>query len=309
MLKQLRQQIIASLWQHYCDATPQMRVLEQALRNKGIANLRIDHFAIIDLPGPHTGIHQLNQLFSALGYLAQGCDYLPEKQNDFLWLTEHDSLHTPAINVLPQVVVADFRLAEMPMAIRTIIEKYAALANPYPLLAIHQLIGAAYLGDKTAATKIHTIVCDYLRGRDWPLPTVSEFQQVQAFNELLAWVLIFGRRPNHFTISVHLLEKFASLQDFHQFASNEVGLILNTEGGIIKGGAEAGIAQGSTISDKQCITLADGVVELSTGFIEFAWRYPKEHLSKPYYWNDYFTGFVARQATYVIESLYNNNIA
>ena len=29
-------------------------------------------------------------------------------------------------------------------------------------------------------------------------PTTTDFKKVEAFNELLAWSLAFGRRPNHF---------------------------------------------------------------------------------------------------------------
>jgi hypothetical protein len=146
---------------------------------------------------------------------------------------------------------------------------------------------------------------NYLSGRTWPLPSTREFRTVHEFNELLAWVLIFGHKPNHFTLSVHLLSEFPDLSAFHRFIEEDLQLPLNNEGGIIKGRKESGIAQGSTVGNPQNVSLSDGDVELPLGFVEFVWRYPQPHLaSKPIWWKDYFTGFVANHANRVIESLY-----
>src|SRR5438105_4799589 len=101
MLKQVRRAIVRQLWDHYHHTTPQIQMIEQRLLAKGIPELLLDHFAIIDLPGPHTGIPVLKNIFSALGFAEQGHDYLPEKQNDFLWMTEVDSVGSQAQDVLP----------------------------------------------------------------------------------------------------------------------------------------------------------------------------------------------------------------
>jgi hypothetical protein len=137
---------------------------------------------------------------------------------------------------------------------------------------------------------------------------VKEFTAVHEFNELLGWVLIFGRKPNHFTLSIHLLDYFENLNDFIQFITDEVKLTLNKEGGLIKGGKTVGIAQGSTQGQSLTVSLLDGNITIPTGFVEFVWRYPHASLPsnphKPRLWRDYFTGFVAQHADHVIESLY-----
>ncbi|RDI48646.1 DUF1338 domain-containing protein [Aquicella lusitana] len=306
MLKQVRRTLIHQLWDKYRSQSVQTQLIEKGLKHKGIQKFTLDHFAIIDLPGPHTGISHLNQLFSAIGYIVQGRDYLPDKQNDFLWMTECDSLHSPATEVLPQVVVADFRLDELPLTIRKIIEKYAAKTRPSPVPEAQKLAGRAYLGDEAAANNLYSLITHYLSGRDWPLPTINEFHTVQAFNELLAWVLVFGRTPNHFTLSVHLLDHFSDLNAFHAFIETEVELPLNQDGGVIKGGPSVGIAQGSTAGMPKTIPLADGSIQLPTDFVEFVWRYPCYPSVKPVLWEDYFTGFVAQHADRVIESLYGD---
>ena len=121
MLKNIRHQMIHALWNQYRQQSSQMMKIAQALAARNIITLPLDHFAVIDLPGPQTGIPILSDVFSALGFTKRGFGYLPDKQNDFVWLAEDDAPTQPATAVLPQVVIADFRLDEMPAEIRQII--------------------------------------------------------------------------------------------------------------------------------------------------------------------------------------------
>jgi hypothetical protein len=305
MFKEIRNTLTQRLWQTYCNNTPHMQTIIDGLAKIGIHQYTLDHFAVIDLAGPHTGIPILSELFTSIGYIKGGNDYLPDKQNDFLWMYEDDSINNLASTVLPQVVTADFRLNAMPPAISLIIEKYAHLASQTTipkLKALHQQILA---GEAHAQALFISTLCDYFTGRDWPLPTVDEFHTVQRFNELLAWVLIFGRRPNHFTISVHLLDQFETLEKFNHFVEHDLSLQLNTEGGVIKGSAELGLQQSSTVGVTQTVKVADGEISLPTGFAEFIFRFPnKACVTTPRLWQEYFTGFIAQNANHVIESLY-----
>lgn len=309
MLNLLRQTIIQSLWQTYRQQTPQMCCIEKKLHEKGVSKIYLDHFAVIDLPGPVSGIAALQPFFTKLGFIFQGSDYLADKQNDFAWLCEQNSSDQLATETLPQVVIADFRLDEMPAEIKTIIEKYAQFAQESPLSSIATLL-AQNLNSQNLnphdkqLKQLNQTICDYFKGRDWPLPTVKEYRTVSAFNELLAWVLVFGRRPNHFTLSVHLLDEFADLAEFNRFVIDEVQFTLNEDGGQIKGGKESGIAQAATLGVTEPVELADGIIHIPTGFVEFVWRFPKLQNSPPKQWDDYFTGFVANHANRVIESLY-----
>lgn len=304
-LKQLRHQLNDALWNAYRATSSDMQAIEAALTAKGIHARPLDHYAIIDLSGPNSGIPHLHALFAAIGYVKKGNDYLAEKQNDFLWVAEDNAEAQLAHDTLPQIVVADFRLEELPRSVRQVIEKYAALTAPAPLKHIQDLVKDIEAGDTQAMTTCVNLIATYLTGRDWPLPSVQEFETVREFNELLAWVLVFGRRPNHFTFSVHLMPQFNDLPDFHRFIESEVKLALNQEGGEIKGGKHTGIAQGSTTGIKQKVQLADGQVEIPTDFVEFVWRYPAaDTVENPPKWQDYFTGFIAQHANKVIESLW-----
>lgn len=300
MIGKLRHDFIEILWRNYSTSTPHVKRIESCLQTKNIKLPTLDHLAIIDLPGTHTGIRELQKIFDVLGYEVQGKDYLPEKQNDFTWLAEVNSNDTTAAAVLPQVVIADFRLEEMPVNVRNIICKYSDQAKPAPIAEMTRLLQQS--DENHARISILNLLTDYFTGRDWPLPTLAEFHTVRDFNELLAWVLVFGRKPNHFTYSIHLMPEFNNLIEFHHFVENVVGLPLNQDGGVIKGGRAQGIEQGSTAGTPEQIQLADGTAELPLGFVEFVWRYSEK--AQPLLWNDYFTGFVANHANRVIQSLY-----
>jgi hypothetical protein len=305
MLNQVKRQIIQQLWYNYAADLPMVSSIQTGLQEQYNEVLRWDHFALIDLPGPYTGIGTLCDLFSLLGYEIRGRDYLAEKQNDFVWLAEKSIESQCLENALPQIVVADFRYDALDPEVRKIIAVYAEQAKPLDLKQLVYLKNQILNQDESAASDLINLVVDYLKGRDWPLPTRKEFVTVRNHNELLAWVLVMGRQVNHFGWAIHLSEKFTDLPAFNQFVSESLGIPLNKKGGIIKGHAEQGIVQSSTASINKSVTLADGVIDLSDRFIEFVWRYPILPSSeKPRLWKDYFSGFIANNADRVVESLY-----
>jgi len=304
MLKSLRQQIIRTIWKKYQTTSLEMQKISLALQQHQIVHPPLDHFAIIDLPSSVSGISTLKHIFQSIGYQQRGEGYLPEKQNGFLWLAEEECENSLAKTALPQVVVADFCLEAVPIEVRRVIEKYTQHLQPAPLTAIKHLAQLADKGDQVAANECTDLIITYLAGRDWPLPSLREYDLVKEFNELLSWVLVFGRRPNHFTLSIHLLSHFVNLAEFHEFIETHAQLSINQEGGRIKGSKASGIEQGSTNGVLQTTELSDGSIQVPTGFVEFVWRYTH---SKPQHqatlWQDYFTGFISNHANKVIESL------
>ncbi|BBB14913.1 uncharacterized protein RVIR1_03990 [Candidatus Rickettsiella viridis] len=307
MLNQAKKLIIQQLWRNYAvDLWPVSRI-QTALKAQYNEVMRWDHFALIDLPGPYTGIGPLSNLFKQLEYEVRGRDYLAEKQNDFMWLSEQCIETQPAENALPQVVVADFRREALVPEVRKIIDAYACQSKPLDIEYLSRLKKRLLSQDETAVYELLNFVTHYLRGRDWPLPTVKEFTTVKNNNELLAWVLVMGRQVNHFGWAIHLSKKFKSLSLFNQFVSQTLGIGLNANGGLIKGQIEKGIEQSSSAAIVKSIQLADGAVDLSDRFIEFVWRYPIIPMNeKPCFAKDYFSGFIANQADSVVESLYLN---
>lgn len=302
MLEQCRQQIVTALWEYYRSCTPQVSLIQEALQCAGMPNIYLDHFAVIDLPSAQSGIPILKQIFMLLGYQPKGKGYLASKQNEFHWLADPNPKKNPKLTI-PQVVVADFNLADMPSDIQTIIKHYASQTQAFDFSNLKRLIQQVNKGYIVATQQLKNLILGYFKGRDWPLPTVAEFKKVHAFNELLAWVLVFGRRPNHFTLSIHLLKKFVNLETFHQFLQ-PLALAMNQDGGVIKGGQAVGMAQSSTNGDMEMVALADGNAALPLGFVEFVWRYAKNPEKPVKVWEDYYTDFIANHADFVIQSLY-----
>lgn len=308
MLNQVKKLMIRQLWHNYAvDLWPVSRI-QTTLQEHTDEVFQWDHFALIDLPGPDTGIEPLTYLFTQLGYEIRGRDYLAEKQNDFVWLAEQSVETLRVEDALPQVVVADFRREALAPEVRKIIDAYASQSKPLDVEQLSYLKKRVLTEDKAALYELLCFVIQYLQGRDWPLPTVKEFTTVKNSNELLAWVLVMGRQVNHFGWAIHLSKKFKNLNAFNHFVSETLNIPLNKKSGVIKGQIEQGIEQSSTAALTKPISLADGVIDLSDRFIEFVWRHPVVSVNrKPRFWEDYFTGFVANNANSVVESLYLNS--
>jgi hypothetical protein len=305
VFNQIKWLFINQLWDDYRADLWQVARIQTAFEQELQEVLVWDHFAIIDLPGPYSGINALCELFFTLDYEFRGQDYLAEKQNEFVWLAEKFSETRPARLALPQIVVADFRRAALVPEVRRIVDKYAAYAKPFDITQLKHLKQQILRRDKHAGHQFLQLMAHGLKGRDWPLPTIKEFEIVKKANELLAWVLVKGRQVNHFALAVHLCEKFKNLKLFNQFISKRLKISLQNKGGIIKGNRAKKIEQSATEAMTKSIPLADGFGNLAERFIEFVWRYPQSFPnSSPKMWNDYFTGFVAENADHVIESLY-----
>lgn len=301
-LKHVRAEISQRLWNYYKTTAPHAQVIETNLLAQG-EQITLDHCAIIDLPSAHSGRQVLAQLFGILGYELRGHDYLPEKHNDFLWMAEEDAMIKSAESVLPQIVLADFRLEELPPEIQNIVKKYTQHISANILEQAKALRAQLLTNNPPAAEALINLVYQYLTERPWPLPSVADYEAVCQVNELMAWVMVFGRCPNHFTIGAHLLKNYQSLTDFNHFVSQHLGFELNQIGDVIKGSSEMGLEQSSTLGERTQITLVDGNIELPGCFMEFVWRHPKTDKAATE-WQDYFTGFIAGNANRVVESLY-----
>lgn len=303
MLNHVKRTIFNQLWKNYSVHVKEIESIQYYMKEQFQETFIQDHFALIDLPGPHTGIEVLTCLFSYLGYEKRGQGYLAEKQNNFRWLSEAIKQDTLAINALPQIVVADFRREALSPKILEIIDYYAGFAPALEVNQLKFLHQRTVQQDENAADQLSHFILNYLQTRDWPLPTVKEYEIVKSQNELLAWVLVMGRHVNHFAWSIHLSKKFRHLSHFNDILNSQLMISLNQKGGVIKGNRTKGIEQSSTQASIRPVELADGQINLADRFIEFVWRFPKK-AGDNRFWDDYFTGFVADNARHVVESLY-----
>lgn len=306
LIKAAQQAILHALWERYVQLTPVVQTLMHAYQMRNQPLPPLDHFAVIDLPGAQTGIPTMRTIFERLQFQYRGCGYLEEKQNAFAWLGAADIDREPAQSALPQIVIADFKLEALPPRIAEIVTRYASLAPSFPFDQLDHFIARLEQGDETAISHLVQLITTYFEGRAWPMPTHQEFEAVRSMNELLAWVLVFGRRPNHFTFSIHLSQAFSSFETFLDWVENDLSITLNDQAGRIKGDAKTGIQQASTHQPAEAIPFAEGMAMLSAPFIEFVWRHPVVTSRAPYLFSDYFTDFIPANADHVVESLYDS---
>ncbi|WGL61506.1 DUF1338 family protein [Pigmentibacter sp. JX0631] len=301
LLENVRSKINCKLWEEFKTNNEDACKIHNFLSIISNSKITFDHYALIDIPGPNTGMDNLFQVYSCLGYLSQGRERLIEKQNRFMWLAECTALGKQAIEAPPQVVISDFVLSEFPDEIRKIVLKYSELTPELNIELFQKLCGKTFLGDETAAQELVKITCDYLN-KDWPLLTLKEYNTVNEFNELLSWALVFGRVPNHYTFNISLLNAFDSLSNFVEYFQKNLNIELNISPSIIKGSKNDLLEQCSTKGKLIKTQLIDGEVIVPSAFIEFTWRYPL--VQNPEKWEEYFTGFVTNNANHVIESVY-----
>ncbi len=299
-----RKQLLDRLWKRFRGQLESATYLEEDFRE--IAEpFVLDHFAIVDLPSRHSGREVLQRIFANLDFVTRGKGYLANKVNDFIWMAESDADEKLSGSALPQVVLGDFRLAELSARSREIIEKLTRSVAPAPLAEIERLAQLARGGDHGAANRVVDVIYSYLTRRDHLLPSREEFETIRQENELLAWVLIFGKEINHFGITASATRQFSDLAAINEYVESMLGLEISVRGGkSIRGLKEQGIQQSATTSPEVVIELEGGRVQLPAPFMELVWRYSLTPGTIPELWSQYFTGFVAENADTIVESLY-----
>ena len=107
MFKRARELLIKGLLEGHINKFPHLKQLFP----KSLP--AIDHLAIIDLNSDHSGISYLSRILCSIGFVKQGDGYLLDKKNDFIWLRQEDFEMQKPENMLPQIVLADFRMEEI----------------------------------------------------------------------------------------------------------------------------------------------------------------------------------------------------
>lgn len=300
MLKTVREKLNNRLWQYY----------KHLYWNDAIMpfdkEVILDHFAIIELPSAYSGINYLANIFNLLGYERRGSGYLEAKNNDFIWMAANDCEEKTVHQSLPQLVLADFRLADLSQAVQDIVNHYTRDIMPLNYQELETLIERIAHGHMDAMEAIVHMLFEYLTYRTWGMPTLDEYEVVRRENELLAWVLVFGRTINHYGISVYATGEHLNLQHFINSMVQGRRVKLNKIGGLIKGSPVLGIEQAATQGADVHLALQDGALQLPGPFIEFVWRYPVQE--NPMLWKDYYTDFIPANAGDIIESIYTEDI-
>ncbi|MBM3381565.1 MAG: DUF1338 domain-containing protein [Betaproteobacteria bacterium] len=305
--------VFRELWNNYRMKVEEVPRVEDALRSLGEV-WHEDHVAFRTLPGEHCGSHVLEGLFRLMGYRRRDNYVFRDKRLKAFWMEPPTEPSTPAHLVLPKVFISELELKDFSPEFRACIQKYTSQLETSPLLewrrAEEELKRADYPTHPAANDSVRlletlkTSLVSYLgNGPAWKRPSFTDYQMLLRESEYAAWTLVFGAVPNHFTVSVHLMKRFASLEQFNEFLINKLAVAMNDSGGkIIKGSASVQLEQSATLAHKIPVLFQEGVRLLPYAFVEFAFRYPHEGMPADGLWGSYYQGFVTDNADKIFES-------
>ncbi|WP_170066849.1 DUF1338 domain-containing protein [Vibrio gangliei] len=258
------EQLFEQLWQDYTQRLcPSALKVQKLLTHKHEQPVN-DHIALRTFSGSKLGLAQLAKHFVQLGYQQAGEYHFESKK-----LLAHHYQHPEP--QYPKVFISELCLELCSDNLKDIVGK---LIHDLP----HQ-----YADD----------VRFLFQGRPWRI-SKQEYLSLAQESEYAAWVGAHGFGANHFTVSVNELSGFADLEQVNDFLVWH-HFEMNHSGGDIKGSAEVGLQQSSTIADKVSVEFSDGELEIPGGFYEFAKRFPMKN-------GELYQGFVTASADKIFES-------
>ena len=250
--------VFDALWQDYVEICPQAEQVQALLRvhDDRLVN---DHIALRTIDQAECGIAVMAEPFLAMGYQwAAETYHFEQKHLRAKYLLAPD----PA---MPRVFISALCLEQLDVAVAAILR---------PLLVAHP--------PRVSAP-----------GRPWPC-RVADYQRLLEHSEYAAWLLAFGWRANHFTVSVNHLQHYTDIDELVA-ALQGAGFPMNESGGLIKGSAEQGLRQASTLAPMITVDMEETVQSLPACYVEFAQRYPLDT-------GELYQGFIAASADKIFES-------
>ena len=225
-----------------------------------------DHVAFRTSDDSRVNIDKLSRPFLELGYVPAGTYFFEEKK----LRARHFEL--PGEAEAPRVFISELMLEEFSEDLQKILRDQLDTV-PEELLSSPELI--------THGTLDQTL-------------SYETYERLRKESEYAAWLYAFGYRANHFTVSIHHLQRFERIEAVNEFLK-EHGFALNSSGGEIKGSPEQLLEQSSTLADRVEIRFTEGVHNIPACYYEFALRHPDKQ-------GRIFSGFIAGSADKIFES-------
>jgi len=201
---------------------------------------------------PQLGIASLEKIFLHYGYIAKDDYFFENKKVKARW-------YAPPKEKFPRIFISELIVDDFPNEIQDIIKSYTDEVKINPVDSL----------DLNNATEVAT----FLHSALWRIPTWEDYKKLQNISEYAAWVIYNRYYLNHYTISVHNLEKgYSDLEEFNAFVTS-IGVKLSDAGGYIKKSKDGLLLQSATISEMREATFAEGEKHLIPGsYVEFAER-------------------------------------
>lgn len=294
--------VIKQLWNIYKSKVGQVKIIEDAIR-KMDDTWNEDHIAFRTLPGKYCNLKTLASAFEILGYTKAGNYDFPEKKLKAISMNPPIKKGAHSAKVFPKVFISELQLDSFSRAFKDCIQKYTndVVDSPIEKLKIQY---AQLKDDPKKILQFANEMSLFLgSGTMWRVPTYQDYELLRIESEYAAWTLVFGNTPNHFTVSVHLMENFRNLKQFNDFIQKKLKITLNKSGGnIIKGSAAVQLEQSATLADECIVRFQDGFYKIPYAFVEFAYRHPLKGKKHDEMWESYYQGFVTDNADKIFDS-------
>jgi len=252
-------QIMKALFTPYRERVPDVGKIVTAMQSSGMiaqeSEIENDHVAFRTLGVPHLGLASFEKIFLHYGYTKMAPYFFEKKKLDAYW-------YAPPHPKYPRIFISELRVKDLSKASQKMINQFTQSITSDPVDAL-DLDNAAEVGE-------------FFHRPLWNLPTAKEYETLASESEYAAWVIYNRYYLNHYTISVHALPAYNTLEKFNAFLE-EIGVVLNTAGGKIKVSPDGLLRQSSSVAKMIEATFVCGTTQKIPGsYVEFAERLPLE---------------------------------
>lgn len=286
--------LMTLLFEPYKESVSDVQKVSNALLEKGViasdTEIVNDHIAFRTLGVPFLGIASLEKIFLHYGYEKRDYYLFEGKKLNAFW-------YAPPAPEYPRIFISELRVSDLPITTVELIKKYTKEVTSDPVDSID-------LNDVAA-------VGNFFYTSLWDLPTIEDYKALALDSEYAAWVIYNRYYLNHYTISVHELKSgYNTMETFNSFLV-DIGIKLNTSGGIIKQSADGLLRQSSSVAKMMEATFKNGnKMKIPGSYVEFAERLglpefkdiPKAQLTR----TQRRDGFESANADKIFESTYSS---
>ncbi|MFD0798512.1 DUF1338 domain-containing protein [Maribacter chungangensis] len=248
--------LMTLLFEPYKESVSDVQKVSNALLDRGVitsdTEIVNDHIAFRTLGVPFLGITSLEKIFLHYGYEKRDYYYFEAKKLNAYW-------YAPPAPEYPRIFISELRVSDLPAATIAVIKQYTKQVTSDP-------VDAMDLNDVAA-------VGNFFYTSLWDLPTIEDYTALAKESEYAAWVIYNRYYLNHYTISVHELKNgYNTMETFNSFLV-DIGIQLNTSGGIIKQSADGLLRQSSSVAKMMEATFKNGEkMKIPGSYVEFAER-------------------------------------
>ena len=256
----IHQSFFDELWKQYQSITPQATSIHHLFESEGEV-VENDHVAFRTFSDSPIDLTHLEPVLTDLGFMVFD-EYQFEEKKLYAKSYVHSDFDT-------KIFLSELLWHELGEASQKIIKQLIHGLDP----------NRAY---------------GFTDGRLWDMPSLEQYEILLKESEYAAWMSVWGLRANHFTIYVNKLNRFKQLTQVVTLLQ-EHGYQLNEQGGIVKGTADVGLMQCSTLADKIEVMFACGNKQaIPSCYYEFAERFEVG--------GELYKGFVTSSADKIFES-------